>query len=240
MSGIGAHLDMWGPLLGQLEDRYVVAFDAPGTGLSERPRRPLRMGGFADLAVRLLDELGIDQVDALGVSWGGALAQQLAHSHADRIRRMVLCATSAGFVGVPPRPLPLLFLMSPARYYHPVLFRFMLPRIVGGRTAREIDVLAAQAGPRLSRPPDPLGYALQMYAASGWTSVHWLRSLRQPTLVIAGEDDRAIPLANAKMLARLIPDARLEVVEDGGHLFVLDEPESVAPAIEAFLDEHRP
>jgi poly(3-hydroxyoctanoate) depolymerase len=239
MSGIGAHLDMWGPLLRQLDDRHVVAFDAPGTGLSSRPRRPVRMGGFAGLTVQLLDELGIDQVDALGVSWGGALAQQLAYSHPDRVRRLVLCATSAGVVGVPPRPLPLLFLMSPARYYHPALFRFMLPRIVGGRTAREAEVLTAQLGPRLSRPPDPLGYALQMYATSGWTSVHWLHRLRQPTLVVAGEDDRAIPLANARLLCRLIPDARLHVVPDGGHVFVLDEPESVAPAIEAFLDEDR-
>jgi poly(3-hydroxyalkanoate) depolymerase len=237
LTGIGAHLDMWQPLHRLLRGREIVAFDAPGTGMSTRPRLPLRMSGLADIVRDLLDVLGHETVDVLGVSFGGALAQQLAHQHPERVRRLILCATSAGFVGVPPKPLPALFLMTPARYYHPALFRFMLPRIVGGRTARDSSVLAAQAGPRLSRPPDPLGYLFQIYATSGWTSAHWLHRLSQPTLVIAGEDDRAIPLANARFLAHRIPNARLHVVKDGGHVFILDEPESVVDEIHAFLDE---
>jgi poly(3-hydroxyalkanoate) depolymerase len=236
ITGIGAHLDMWAPLERQLYGREIIAFDAPGAGESSRPRLPLRMRGLAKIVRDLLDELDCDVVDVLGVSFGGALAQRLARDYPDRVRRLILCATSAGVIGVPPRPLPALFLMSPARYYHPALFRFMMPRIVGGVTARDPSVLAAQAGPRLSKPPDPLGYLFQLYAASGWTSVHWLHQIRQPTLVIAGDDDRAIPLANARFLARRIPDARLHVVTDGGHLFVLDEPESVIDEIHAFLD----
>jgi pimeloyl-ACP methyl ester carboxylesterase len=97
-------------------------------------------------------------------------------------------------------------------------------------------VLAAQAGPRLSRPPDPLGYLFQLYATMGWTSAHWLHTLLQPTLVLAGDNDRAIPLVNARFLARRIPHARLHVVKDGGHLFLLDEPDSVIDVIHAFLD----
>jgi len=237
ISGIGAHLDMWGPLERALPGRGLVGFDAPGTGESDRPGRPMRMHGYARVVRDLLDELGYERADLLGVSFGGALAQEVARRHPERVRRLVLCATSAGFVGVPPRPVPALFLMSPARYYHPALFRFMLPRIVGGRTAREPEALDAQLGPRLSNPPDPLGYAFQMFATMGWTSAHWLHRLPHRTLVIAGEDDRAIPLPNAKLLASRIPDARLHVVRDGGHVFVLDEPESVVDVIEAFLEE---
>jgi poly(3-hydroxyalkanoate) depolymerase len=237
ITGIGAHLDMWGPLERLLNGREIIAFDAPGTGESSRPGRPLRMDGLAKVVCGLLDVLGHDKVDVLGVSFGGALAQQLAHEFPDRVRRLILCATSAGLIGVPPRPLPALFLMSPARYYHPAIFRFMMPRIVGGVTARDPNALAAQSGPRLSRPPDPLGYLFQMYATTGWTSAHWLHNLSQPTLVLAGDDDRAIPLANARFLARRIPDARLHVVKDGGHLFILDEPESVIDEIHEFLDE---
>jgi pimeloyl-ACP methyl ester carboxylesterase len=113
----------------------------------------------------------------------------------------------------------------------------MMPRIVGGRTARDPSALAEQIDARLSRPPDLLGYAYQLYAASGWTSVHYLHQLSQPTLVIAGDDDRAIPVANARFLARRIPDARLHVIEDGGHAFLLDQPETVVGVIEDFLDE---
>ena len=147
--------------------------------------------------------------DVLGVSFGGALAQELAFRHPERVRRLILCATSPGLIAVPPKPLPALLLMTPVRYYHPRIFRATMPRIAGGRTARDPEVLERQAGVRLAKPPDLLGYAYQLYAATGWTSIHWLHRLTQPTLVIAGDDDRSIPLVNARLLARRIPDARL-------------------------------
>ena len=236
LHGIGAHIDMWAPFERLLNGREVIAFDAPGTGESSSLTRPRRMDGLAQIVCDLVDALGHERVDVLGVSFGGALAQEFARRHPDRVRRLVLCSTSAGLVCVPPRPLPLLLVMSPARYYHPALFRFIMPRLAGGRTARDPGALAKQADARLSRPPDLLGYAFQLYAACGWTSAHYLHRLTQPTLVIAGDDDRVIPLANARFLARRIPDARLQVVAGGGHAFLLDEPESVVEEIQAFLD----
>jgi poly(3-hydroxyoctanoate) depolymerase len=110
-----------------------------------------------------------------------------------------------------------------------------VPHIAGGRTARDPSVLAAQAGARLHRPPGPIGYAFQLYAAAGWTSLPWLHTLRMPALVVAGDDDPSDPFANAKLLAKRLPDARLHVVKGGGHLFLLDEPGSAVPAIESFL-----
>src|SRR5438093_11669259 len=78
ITGIGAHLDMWGPLERALHGREIIAFDSPGAGASTRTRRPLRMGGLAKIVRDLIDTLGHDEVDVLGVSFGGALAQQLA------------------------------------------------------------------------------------------------------------------------------------------------------------------
>jgi pimeloyl-ACP methyl ester carboxylesterase len=126
-------------------------------------------------------------------------------------------------------------LATPARYYHPRLLALTVPHIAGGRTGRERGVLAAQAADRLRRPPDLLGYAFQLYAASGWSSLPWLHCLTQPTLVVAGERDPSVPLGNARLLAARIPDSRLHVVQGGGHLFLLDEPENVAPTILDFL-----
>jgi len=88
-------------------------------------------------------------------------------------------------------------------------------------------------------PPDPMGYAFQLYAVAGWSSVPWLKRLVSPTLVIGGDDDPSVPLRNARVLAARIPNARLHVVDGGGHLFLLDEPENVAGVIGAFLDEDR-
>jgi poly(3-hydroxyoctanoate) depolymerase len=237
MTGIGAHLDMWAPFARLCEGRELIAFDAPGTGRSPRPRLPLRMPQVARIVVALLDELGLETVDGLGYSWGGALAQQLARVAPDRVRRLVLCATGPGLGGVPPRPVAALMLATPARYYHPRLLELTLPHIAGGRTARERGTLHAHARERLQRPPDPLGYAFQLYAAAGWSSLPWLHRLGQPTLVVAGDDDPSVPVRNARLLASRIPNARLHVVRGGGHLFLLDEPESAAGAIQAFLDD---
>ena len=236
VTGIGANLDMWEPFVGLVPGHEVIAFDPPGAGGSQRPSRPLRMGGLAAVVVSLLDELELGEVDVLGYSFGGGLAQELARRAPERVRRLILCATAPGLGGVPPWPYPALLLASPARYYHPWAFRFEVPRIAGGRTRREPALLERQAAARLGRPPDPLGYAFQLYAISGWTSLPWLHRIVQPTLILAGDEDPIVPLANARLMARRMPAARLRVVRGGGHLFLLDQPETVAEDIHAFLD----
>jgi poly(3-hydroxyalkanoate) depolymerase len=228
---------MWTPFARLAGERELIAFDAPGTGLSPRPTLPLRMAGLAGVVRALLDRLRLPRVDVLGYSWGGGLAQELARQAPERVRRLVLCATGPGLGGTPPRPLAALMLATPARYFHPRLLALSLPHIAGGRSAREPDAFGARARERLQRPPDVLGYGYQLYAMAGWSSLPWLRRLAQPTLVIGGDEDPSVPLGNARLLARRIPNARLHVVKGGGHLFLLDEPESVAATIRAFLDD---
>jgi pimeloyl-ACP methyl ester carboxylesterase len=76
----------------------------------------------------------------------------------------------------------------------------------------------------------------QLLAMTGWTSLPWLASLRQPTLVLMGRDDPLVPSVNGRILARLIPNARLQMIEDG-HLFMVTQPVETARTIEAFLNE---
>lgn len=236
LTGIGANVEMWRPFERLVRGRELIALEAPGTGLSDRPRRPLRMSGLARIVEGALDELGVVSADVLGYSFGGLLALELAHRAPAKVRRLVLCATAQGLPVIPPGPLPALMLLTPARYYHPALFRLMVPRIAGGRTGREPAQLDRQIAARLARPPQLLGYAYQLYAASGWTSVPWLRRVRQPALILAGDDDPIIPLINARIMARLMPNARLHVVAGGGHLFLLDQPETVIDELHEFLD----
>src|SRR3954447_18519996 len=237
ITGIGAHLDMWAPFARHAGERELIAFDPPGAGLSQRPSRPLRMTGLAGVVTELLDALRLERVDVLGYSFGGGLAQELAHRAPERVRRLVLCATAPGLGGSPPKPLAALMLATPARYYHPRLLELSLAHIAGGRPARAPGFPARHAGERLLHPPSLLGYAYQLYAVAGWSSLPWLHGLSQPTLVVSGEKDPSVPLRNGRLLAARLPDARLHVVRGGGHLFLLDEPERVAPAIGAFLDE---
>jgi pimeloyl-ACP methyl ester carboxylesterase len=146
------------------------------------------------------------------------------------VRRLVLCATAPGLGGVPPKPLAALMLATPARYYHPKLAEWSLPFIAGGQVG------AAHVRDRMAAPPSVLGYAFQLVAGIGWTSLPWLHTLPHETLVMGGDDDPAVPFANARILAARIPNARLERVRGGGHLFLLDEPERAAAPIRAFLD----
>jgi poly(3-hydroxyoctanoate) depolymerase len=234
ITGIGAHLDMWAPFARHAGQRELIAFDPPGAGLSQRPRLPLRMSGLARVVSELLDALALERVDVLGYSFGGGLAQELARRRPQRVRRLILCATGPGLGGVPPWPYPALLLASPARYYHPRAFRFEVPRIAGGRTRRDPSLLADQASARLKHPPDPLGYAFQLYAVAGWSSLPWLHRVHQPTLILAGDDDPIVPLVNARIMRRLLPDAELHV-DHGGHLGLLTEAAELAPVVDRFL-----
>ena len=85
-------------------------------------------------------------------------------------------------------------------------------------------------------PPTPLGYAYQLYATAGWSSLPWLHRVSQPALVVAGEDDPSVPLRNGRVPRRAAAQRAPARREGGGHLFLLDEPESVAGVIRDFLD----
>lgn len=235
--GIGGNLDMWEPLRAALPGLGTIAFDAPGAGGSSTPRRPLTMGGIARVVEHALDALGCDAVDVLGVSWGGALAQQLAHQARRRVRRLVLVSTMCGLGGVLGRPSAMAVLASPARYYSPAYLERVAPTLYGGRIRREPGLYRQQAEARLSRPPSVLGYSYQLWAIAQWSSLPFLSRLRQPTLVLAGDDDPVVPVANARILAARIPHARLHVERGGGHLLLLDSTDAVAPPIAAFLRE---
>jgi pimeloyl-ACP methyl ester carboxylesterase len=235
VNGLGASAEMWRPLVAALPDRELVALDLPGTGQSGRPRWPMRMPELARTVTVVLDRLGLERVDVLGYSLGGVVAQELARRSPERLRRLVLAATTPGVPSWPPNPLVAMLMLTPARYYDRRLAEAIVPVIAGGRTARDRRVLQAGLGERLADPPTPVGYLHQLVSVWGWSGHAHLPRLRVPTLVVHGEDDPLVPLVNARYMARVIPGARLHVVERGGHLILFDEPARVAPAIDAFL-----
>lgn len=236
INGLGASLEMWRPLVGELaRDREVIAFDLPGAGRSDHGRWPLRMPQLAGLVTGLLDRLGLDRLDVLGYSLGGVVAQELVHRAPERIRRLVLCATTPGLPSIPPNPLVSSLMLTPARYWSRPLAELILPIIAGGRTARDPRALAAGLDERLLRPPSALGYLHQLYALVGWSSHAWIRGVPHRALVLHGDRDPVVPLPNGRFLAEAMPRGRLHVVTGAGHLFLLDEPASAAPAIISFL-----
>lgn len=236
-NGIGANLELLLPFIEALDpDVEVIAFDVPGVGGSSTPRTPYRFSGLARLVARMLDALGYGQVNVLGVSWGGALAQQLAHDFPTRCRKLILAATAAGGPMLPGTPKVLWAMASRRRYSDPDYVKRVAPLVYGG-SFRQHPEQALEFAAK-ARSGSKVGYYWQLFAGLGWTSLHWLHRLRQPTLVLAGDDDPLIPLLNMRLLAWRIPHAELQVIDDG-HLFLITRAETVAPKVMAFLREER-
>jgi poly(3-hydroxyalkanoate) depolymerase len=234
-NGIGANWQLAKPFLHALTDTAAIIFDVPGIGGSPPPPFPYRPSTLARLAARLVTKLGHQQVDVAGVSWGGGIAQQFAHQHGDVCRKLVLAATSPGAIMVPGKLSVISKLATPRRYLDPNYMRSIAAEIYGGAFRDDPELITRHA--RAMFGASSLGYLFQLLALAGWTSLPWLSSLRQPTLVLTGRDDPLVPPVNGRILARLIPNARLQMIDDG-HLFMVTQPVETARTIEAFLCEH--
>jgi poly(3-hydroxyalkanoate) depolymerase len=233
-NGIGTPLEALAPFTSALNPAItVVRFDVPGVGGSPAPRLPYTVPGLASLAGRMMGQLGYGRFDALGISWGGGLAQQLALQNPRRCRRLVLVSTSTGSLMVPASPRVLLRLASPRRHRDPAHAARIAGTIYGGALRRHPE-LAEPLVRAYAAPASRRGYVYQLAASAGWTSLPWLRLIRQPALILAGDDDPIIPLVNARLMAALLPDARLHVYPDG-HLGLLTRAAELAPLVSDFL-----
>ena len=141
-NGIGANLELVEPFVAALEGVETIIFDVPGVGGSPLPPRPYRLSHLARMAAGLLAKLGYEgQVDVIGVSWGGALAQEFAHLYPDRCRRLILASTSPGAIMMPGRLSALAKLISPRRYSDPEFLHAVGGELYGGAYRRNPELL---------------------------------------------------------------------------------------------------
>ncbi len=236
MNGIGASLEVLQPFVDALDPRRtVIRFDVPGVGGSPRPVVPYVLATFTPVLAGMLCELGHDEpVDVLGLSWGGGLAQHFAVQHRRRCRRLVLAATGTGSLMVPAHPRVLARMLTPRRHRDAGYAEEVAAMLYGG-TVRTDPAMAARVLHSASRLGPRRGYYYQLAASASWSSLPFLPLIRQPTLVVAGDDDPIIPVVNARVLARGIPRARLHLYH-GGHLALITEADELAPVVERFLD----
>jgi pimeloyl-ACP methyl ester carboxylesterase len=228
LNGIGMNMEMLEPLARQMRGRRLISVDMPGIGQSPDPIFPYTIPQIALTLAALLDRLHIDQVDILGISWGGAVAQQFAFQHRARTRRLALAATSAGSVMVPGNPTMVGHMLDPMEFSVEQALRRNLAMLYNGGGSGRVSLNAAKA-------PSPAGWACQLGAFAAWSSVSFLPLLSLPVLVMADTEDQLIPVANAHFLHNAIPHSRLELFEDGGHLFMLSRPQRFCEVLTGFL-----
>jgi poly(3-hydroxyalkanoate) depolymerase len=229
-NGIGANIEAMSPMAELLDDRDFITFDMPGIGGSPEPVVPYNAIMMARIAALLLDRFQMPVVDVMGVSWGGAMAQQFALQNGDRTNKLILVATSAGMLMVPGNPAALIKMADPRRYIDPDYMAKHFKTLYGGMVGNKAEHIN-----RL-KPPSKTGYFYQLLAMMGWTSAPFLPFMKTETLIMMGGDDQIVPLANGKFLSFLIPNSELFVIEHGGHLFLLSHVDESITAIRGFLD----
>jgi poly(3-hydroxyalkanoate) depolymerase len=234
-NGIGANIEAVAPLAAALPERGFIMFDMPGTGESPDPLVPYNPFTMSWTAAQLLRRHGLDQVDVMGVSWGGAMAQHFALQHPGLTRRLTLIATTPGMLMVPGNPAAFTKMADPRRYVDPEFMAKHFATLYGGMTA---DKGGQQKNSHIGRlkPPSPRGYMYQLLCMLGWTSLPALPFLGKETLIMMGEDDQIVPVINGKILKAMIPNSKLITFAGGGHLFLLTHADESVAAIREFLD----
>jgi pimeloyl-ACP methyl ester carboxylesterase len=229
LEGMGGDIPGWRRNIPTLATELrVVAYDFRGNGLSDEPPGPCTMTTFVEDTVALLDDLGLDRVHVYGQSFGGMVAQEVALTHPDRVRTLVLACTHPGHTHAiwatdasVPKGEPWRSLYSP---------RF--PDLHPEHVAEDLRVGAAS-------PPHPLGQRRQWEAVQGWDAFDRLPELRAPTLILHGTEDRLIAPANAEVMAGQIPDAQLVWIEGAGHVYHSEQAARADEAVLAFIRSHR-
>lgn len=234
LHGLGGSRLSWEPQLGQLSQSHrCVAWDLPGYG--HAAPLPGASPGFADLAaavVGLLDELDVEQVHLVGISFGGMIAQYVAAWYPLRVRSLALLATSPAFGldGTSPddwraaRLAPLDEGQEPIEFSDMVLRAIAGPNITGEALAGQRLAMAEVSGAALRRSIDCL-VTHDSRPVLGLISV--------PTICIVGALDNETPPAYAETLAAGITDAHCVVLPQAGHLINVEDPVGVNDALTA-------
>lgn len=238
VQGLGFAGEMWYRVVPHLATRFrVITCDNRGTGATGAPPGPYTVETMARYALAVIDAAGGGQANILGISLGGLVVQQIALSAPERVKSLILAATSCGdpAVAVPAPPVVAETLRTRASLAPRESIEVMIPYAYSSATPREwIDEDTRR---RLERPTTPEGYMNQLMGASQWRgSVDRLKDIASPTLVVHGTDDGMVPVANADVLAAAIPGAELVLIDGAGHVLMTDVAERLAEIVAGFID----
>ncbi|MBM4446472.1 MAG: alpha/beta hydrolase [Chloroflexi bacterium] len=243
IQGYGQYSGHWETLIPPLSKEYrVISFDNRGTGRSDKPDIPYTMKMMADDAKGLLDAIGVDSAHVFGVSMGGMISQEFALNHPDKLISLILgCTQCGGEKTILPSEEALAFLFSPEMAKLPVEERarqtapWLWTQEFIDKYPEAVEFYVAIT----SKYPTPThGYACQAQAIIGHDTYERLPQIEAPTLVIAGDADRLIPVENSRVLASRIPNAELVILENAGHGFFGDAADESTKAILDFLRRH--
>jgi len=236
--GLSSNADHWYCQIPAFSPHYsVVVFDNRGIGRSDIPDSPFTISTMADDTIGLMDSLGFRRAHILGISMGGMIAQEIALKHGRRVNGLILsCTHCGGKQAIPPDPAVIRDLSGSLFGGTEEAVQKALRCLFSERTIQQNPSVVQRYGKVSKRfPPAHQTLINQLKAIQGHDTWEDLVKLQNPALVIAGNEDVLVPPENSKILAERIPNARLQVIEGGGHQFLIEEPDAFNNAVLEFL-----
>jgi pimeloyl-ACP methyl ester carboxylesterase len=230
----GTHVAWGAAFKGALEESFdVVAFDNRGIGLSERVSERFTIVEMAEDTAALLDALGWESAHVLGISMGGMIAQELALAHPGRLRSLTLGCTYCGGPGsqLMPQENAEKLLAGFASGDREQAIRVGYEVNLSPAFRADADAFAPFHEMATSVPAAREVIQLQLQAIVGHDTSARLGEIATPTLIVHGTDDGVLPYVNGETIAGLMPSARLEALEDVGHMFWWEQPQRSAELI---------
>jgi pimeloyl-ACP methyl ester carboxylesterase len=228
----------WGPMPDLLAERYrVVLFDNRGVGESDAPEGPYTVAQMAGDVAAVLDDTGIERTNLLGVSLGGYIAQEFTLTWPERVDKLILASTAVGGPTAYPMPQSTqdVFATFPLLEREAGL-RMFVENSLGERGVRERPELVEEIYRyRLGHAPPVQAWMAQAAAGATYDDSERIGAIDKPTLVIHGGGDVVVDPRNAELLGDLIPNARVEILAERGHLMLWEEAERAARLVQEFL-----
>ena len=234
LHGLGSSRNDWALQLPAFVPQFrTIAVDLRGHGQSPKPPGPYRIAQFAADVALLLMRLDARPAHVVGLSLGGAVAQQLALDFPELVRSLVLVNTASRFVTSEWRQ-RMLGLKRFAGVYLQGMDKVAVDVADRLFPLLEQTPLRTEAVTRIASN-DPKAYRASLWAIARFNATFLLELITCPTLIIAGEQDTTVPLAAKQMLAQRIPNSRLVIIPNSGHATPIDQPEAFNSAVLDFL-----
>lgn len=236
--GLGSNTDHWYAQLPEYSKHFqTVIFDNRGIGRSGISDGELTIAGMAADTVGLMDALGIVRAHVMGLSMGGMIAQEVALGYPERVHGLVLACTHCGREhSIPASEATLRLFGEYIRTGSLEAAQEAQKCLFSERTLKHAPEIVRHYAEISARFPQSTDTMRRQYeAVQGHHTWDRLLEIQAPTLVITGSDDALIPPENSKILGERIPGARLEIIEGGGHQFLIEQAEAANNAVLGFL-----
>jgi len=238
--GFGCSVEIYAANIPALAERYrVIVLDPRGHGRSSAPTDGYAMAVFARDCAAVLDAAGVARAHVLGTSFGGMVAQHFALDFPERVDGLVLgCTTAGGSRHVLPRAEDAATFVAAASepdMETAVRMRLRMNYSPAYAQAHEAEIIARAQEHAHFR--SEAGTAGQLAAVQGHDTWERLPAIAAPTLILHGDEDGIVPVANAHILAERIPGARLKIYEGARHVFFIERADEFNRDVLAFLGE---